>query len=132
MADPVAILAAAREGLARARWLEGAEVLIADDLELEPDEIELVEALAARFPVRVLRRALPPSLRLQSFRGRLARARRSRGRLGGDAARRGGARPSRPRRSLRLREWLFEPPSGPALLGEAADAVRRRTTPSSS
>ena len=71
-ADPVAILAAAREGLASARWLEGAEVLIADDLELEPDEVELIGALAARFPVRVLRRALPPSLRLHSFRGRLA------------------------------------------------------------
>jgi hypothetical protein len=71
-ADPVAILAAAREGLSSARWLEGAEVLVADDLELEPDEVELIGALAARFPVRVLRRALPPSLRLHSFRGRLA------------------------------------------------------------
>ena len=60
---PVTVLAAARERLAHARWLEGAEVLVADDLELEPDEIELVAALAARFPVRVLRRALPASLR---------------------------------------------------------------------
>ena len=48
-ADRVTLLAAAREGLARARWLEGAEVLVVDDLELEPDESEFVAALAARF-----------------------------------------------------------------------------------
>ncbi len=119
-ADPVAILAAAREGLAHARWLEGAEVLIADDLELEPDEIELVEELAARFPVRVLRRALPPSLRLHSFRGRLA----AHGVREADWAETplAAAAPASPPPSLvRLREWLFEPPRGPALLGEAAD-----------
>ena len=66
------LFAAAREGLARARWLEGAEVLVADDLELDPVEAEFVAALAAALPVRVLRRALPPSLRPASFRGRLA------------------------------------------------------------
>ena len=66
------LIAAAREGLERARWLDGAYVLIVDDLELEPDEIELVKALAARVPVHVLRRPLPPSLRLYSFRGLLA------------------------------------------------------------
>ena len=66
------LFAAAREGLARARWLEGAEVVVADDLELDPVEVEFVAALAAALPVRVLRRALPPSLRPASFRGRLA------------------------------------------------------------
>ncbi len=71
-ADPATLLAAAREQIPRARWLEGADVVVADDLELDPAEIELVAALAAAFPVRVLRRALPPSLRPASFRGRLA------------------------------------------------------------
>ncbi|HYN05109.1 MAG TPA: PD-(D/E)XK nuclease family protein [Vicinamibacteria bacterium] len=71
-ADPATLFAAAREGLARARWLEGAEVLVADDLELDVVEAEFVAALAAALPVRVLRRALPPSLRPASFRGRLA------------------------------------------------------------
>jgi RecB family exonuclease len=71
-ADPVTLLAAAREGIPHARWLEGADIVVADDLELDPAETELVAALAAAFPVRVLRRALPPSLRPASFRGRLA------------------------------------------------------------
>jgi RecB family exonuclease len=113
-ADPVAILAAAREGLAHARWLEGAEVVIADDLELEPDELELVGALAERFPVRVLRRPLPPSLRSSSFRGRLA----ARGVREADWAETplAAAAPPEPAAPLvRLREGLFEPPSGPAL-----------------
>ena len=71
-ADPVTLLAAAQEGIPRARWLEGAEVIVADDLELDPVEVEFVAALAAALPVRVLRRAMPASLRRASFRGRLA------------------------------------------------------------
>ena len=47
-------------------------MLVADDLELDAVEVEFVAALAAALPVRVLRRALPPSLRPASFRGRLA------------------------------------------------------------
>jgi len=108
-ADPVTLVAAAREGLSRARWLDGAEVLIADDLELEPDEIELVKALAAAFPVRVLRRPLPPSLRVSSFRGRLA----AHGVREADWAETplAAAAPPEPGESLvRLREGLFEPP----------------------
>jgi RecB family exonuclease len=134
MADPVTILAAAREGLTRARWLEGAEVLIADDLELEPDEVEFIGALAARFMVRVLRRALPPSLRLQSFRGRLA-AHGVREADWAETPLAAAAPPEPPASLVRLREWLFEPPSGPALLGGAGtdapphDAVELVTAP---
>ena len=69
--DRDAWLAAVREGLSRASWLHGAEVLITDDLEFEPDEIELVAAIGERFPVRILRRPLPPSLRTSSYRGRM-------------------------------------------------------------
>ncbi len=114
-ADPVTVLAAAREGLAHARWLEGAEVLIADDLELEPDEIELVAALAARFPVSVLRRALPASLRPSSFRARLAAL--GVREVGWAETAFAATAPSEPPPAplARLREALFEPPGGAPL-----------------
>ncbi len=110
-ADPATLFAAAREGLSRARWLDGAEVLVADDLELDPVEVELVAALAAAHPVRVLRRALPPSLRPESFRGRLA----GRGVAEAEWSETPLApiAPGEPPASLRrLREDLFEPPRG--------------------
>ena len=127
-ADPVAILAAAREGLSSARWLEGAEVLIADDLELEPDEVELIGALAARFPVRVLRRALPPSLRLHSFRGRLA-AHGVREADWAETPLAAAAPPEPPASLVRLREWLFEPPGGTETGRPGDGAVELVTAP---
>jgi RecB family exonuclease len=110
-ADPVTIFAAAREGIPRARWLEGAEVIVADDLELDPVEVEFVAALAAALPVRVLRRALPASLREASFRGRLAAR--------GVAEAPWSETPLAPLASTeppaslrRLRDGLFDPPQG--------------------
>jgi len=123
MADAVTLVAAAREGLARARWLDGAQVLIADDLELDPAEIELVAALCAVFPVRVLRRPLPPSLRPSSFRGRLA----PRGLHEVDWADTplAATAPPEPGESLaRLREGLFEPPRPARVERLAAGAAR--------
>jgi hypothetical protein len=127
-ADPVTLLAAAREGLSRARWLEGAEVVVADDLELDPAESEFVAALAEALPVRVLRRPLPPSLRPASFRGRLA----ARGvaeadwsetplaplaaPLAGPEGQLAGSASLR-----RLREGLFEPPPGAPPAGGGLD-----------
>jgi ATP-dependent helicase/nuclease subunit B len=111
-ADPATLFAAAREGLFHARWLDDADVLVADDLELDPVEVEFVAALAATHPVRVLKRVLPPSLRSASFRGRLAgrgvtEAEWSETPLAplapGDEA---------PASLRRLREDLFEPPRG--------------------
>jgi RecB family exonuclease len=124
-ADPATLFAAAREGLAGARWLEGAEVLVADDLELEPVEMELVVALAAAHPVRVLKRALPPSLRPESFRGRLA----GRGVAEAEWSETPLApiAPAGPPASLRrLREDLFEPPGG---VETSDDAVELLTAP---
>src|SRR6185369_1339152 len=66
-ADAATLLRAARERLGEARWLDGAEALIVDDLELEPLEWELLDALAARMPVRHLERERPPGLRSGSF-----------------------------------------------------------------
>jgi len=133
VADPATVLSAAREALPRARWLNGASVLVADDLELPPDEHEFVSALAEHFPVRVLRRPLPPSLRTSSFRGRVL----SRGIREADWAETplAAAAPSRPDPALaRLREALFEPPSGAALAPAAqgpgdGDAVQLVTAP---
>jgi len=127
-ADPVASQPAAREGLSSARWLEGAEVLIADDLELEPDEVELIGALAARFPVRVLRRALPPSLRLHSFRGRLA-AHGVREADWAETPLAAAAPPEPPASLVRLREWLFEPPGGTETGRPGDGAVELVTAP---
>jgi ATP-dependent helicase/nuclease subunit B len=108
-ADPVALFAAAREGIPRARWLEGAEVIVADDLELDPVEVELVAALAAAFPVRVLRRTLPPSLRPTSFRGRLAASGVTEAEWS-ETPLAPLAPPEPPAPLQRLREVLFEPP----------------------
>ena len=119
-ADPVTLFAAAREGLARARWLEGALVLVTDDLELDSVEIEFVAALASALPVRVLRRALPPSLRPGSFRGRLAA--RGVAEVEWSETPLGPLAPPRPPASLaRLREGLFEESRGGAL--EADDGA---------
>jgi RecB family exonuclease len=113
-ADPATLFAAAREGLARARWLEGAEVVVADDLELDPVEVEFVVALAAALPVRVLRRALPPSLRPASFRGRLA-ARGVAEADWSDTPLAPLAPPSPPASLVRLRDGLFEESRGGGL-----------------
>jgi len=131
-ADPTTLLAAAVEGISRARWLEGAEVIIADDLELDPVEVDFVAALAAVLPVRVLRRALPPSLRAASFRGRLA----ARGVSEVDwsetllaplvpVAPPDGrpAGPAPPASLPRLRDGLFEPPQGLEATDRAVELV---------
>src|SRR6185295_3784209 len=68
-ADPATLFRAAREHLGEARWLEGAEILVLDDLELDAVERRLLAALAARFPVRRLRRVRPHALRTSGFAG---------------------------------------------------------------
>jgi ATP-dependent helicase/nuclease subunit B len=66
-ADPATLFRAAREHLADARWLEGAEVLVVDDLELEAVERELVAALARKLPTRLLARPRPAPLHASGF-----------------------------------------------------------------
>jgi hypothetical protein len=112
-ADASTLLRAARDRLAQARWLDGAEALVVDDLELEPLEWELLEALAARIPVRQLERVRPAGLRAGSF------AERAAGCMPAAAwyeTPLGALGPPAPPPGLRrLRERLFEPPSGEAL-----------------
>ena len=121
-ADPATQLAAAREGIRRARWLEGAEVIVADDLELDLVEAEFVAALAAALPVRVLRRALPPSLRAGSFRCRFAGSGVTE--VDWSATPLAPLAPPTPPASLRhLREALFESPAGPEATDGAVELV---------
>jgi ATP-dependent helicase/nuclease subunit B len=120
--DPVTVFAAAREGVRGARWLDGAEVIVADDLELDPVEAEFVAALAAALPVRVLRRPVPPSLRPASFRCRLAAS--GVAEVEWSATALGPLAPPAPPASLRrLREELFEPPHEPAATDGAVELV---------
>jgi RecB family exonuclease len=136
-ADAATLLRAARERLPLARWLDGAEALVASEMELEPLEWELVEALAARIPVRFVARERPTGLAAGSFAARAAAAG-----LHPATARDTVLAPLEPSAAApglrRLRESLFEPPAGEPLrdgsvelltaAGEAAEArtiVRR-------
>jgi RecB family exonuclease len=124
-ADLVTQLAAAREALPGARWLQGAEVIVVDDLELEPVELEFVAALAEALPVRVLRRALPASLRAGAPRTRLAA--RGVAEAAWEQTPLAPLTPPAPPASLaHLRERLFEPPERAA---PADDAVTLLTAP---
>jgi RecB family exonuclease len=121
-ADPLTPPRAAPQGLARARWLDGAEVLLCDDLELDPVELEFLAALARVLPVRTLRRVLPPSLRPSSPRAHLA----ARGVAEVDWARTPLAplaAPEPPASLARLRQGLFEPPAGQAADDGAVELV---------
>jgi RecB family exonuclease len=121
-ADPVTLFAAAAAVLPDTDWLDEAEVLLVDDLELDPAEREFVAALGRRRPVRVLRRDTPPSLRPSSFRAWAARhgieevemAATPLGPL---------APPSVPEGLSRLRRHLFEPPPGAAVEDGAVSLV---------
>jgi RecB family exonuclease len=66
-ADPACVLRAAATRVAHARWLTDAEVLVADDLELEPLQRALLATLAQVVPVRRLAREQPPGLQAGSF-----------------------------------------------------------------
>jgi hypothetical protein len=121
-ADPATLLRAARERLRHAAWLREAEVLVADDLELEAEEQEFLRALAHAVPVRRLARAHPPALRAGSFAGWSDGA-HIRGVAAADSvlAPLFVAASDPPAGLRRLRETLFERPAGgPAQGGSVA------------
>lgn len=122
LADPATLLQAARENLESARWLEGAEVLIADDLELDLREREFVAALARVRPARLVARERPAGLGASSFAAwaaghGVAEVPLEQTVLAGLAPR---AAPSSLRR---LRTRLFEPPQGEAIRDGAVELV---------
>jgi RecB family exonuclease len=110
-ADSATILRAAREHLEEARWLQGAEVLVVADLELDGLEAGFVEDLARMRPVRFLHHVRPEGLGPTSFAGWAA----SRGLEAvalADSVLGPLAPPPPPPALGRLRTGLFEPPSG--------------------
>src|SRR5258707_346973 len=121
-ADQATLFRAAREHLAEARWLEGAEILMADDLELDAVERRLLAALAARFPVRRIGRVRPPAIQASGFAGWAA--------VNGirevewKETELAAIAPSpAPAALARVKARLFEPPSGPADRDDSVDLL---------
>ncbi len=127
-ADHATLFRAARERLADAHWLEGAEVLVVDDLELDAVERALVAALAERFPVRQLARTRPDALRASGF-AQWAGAHGIRETtwaqtsLAPIAPPTAGSAGASPAALERVKARLFEPPAGPAAADESVDLV---------
>ena len=110
-ADPATILRAARLHLPQARWLQGAEVLVVDDLELDGLEAAFMEDLGRTVPVRLLRHDRPAGLRPGSF-AAWAAARGLTDLAVTDTILAPLAPPPAPAALARLRTQLFEPPAG--------------------
>jgi RecB family exonuclease len=111
VADPATVLNAAREAAATTRWLAEADLLVVEDLELNPLERAFVAALARAFPMRMLRRELPPALRVSSSREWAARY-GIREVAWEETLLAPLASPPPPPGLARIREQLFEPPGG--------------------
>ncbi len=140
-ADPAVLLRAAALRLAETPWLQGARVLLVEELELDPPEALFLAALAARLPVEVLETDRPPALAAPWSTQWAAHAGLRRVRVDDTIlapAARGGASKPLPEGLRRLRSALFEPPGGEAVndgavalvtgAGEAAEvrAIVRR------
>src|SRR5206468_316657 len=122
LADPAMLLQAARENLESARWLEGAEVLIADDLELDLREREFVAALARVRPARLVARERPAGLGASSFAAWAAGHGVAEMPLEQTVL--AGLAPATSPSSLRrLRTRLFEPPQGEPIRDGAVELV---------
>ena len=67
-ADAPTVLRAAAGHAGQAKWLEGARVLVMDELELGPAEREFLASLARTMPVERLARHLPPGLEARLLR----------------------------------------------------------------
>ena len=122
VADPAALLRAAIGQVGRAAWLEGAELLVVEDLEGSPLERELLAALARAHPVRRLAHVRPPSLLDGSFEAWC----QAHGVASADwpATPLAALAPPAPPASLRrLRERLFEPPAGEPAWDQAVELV---------
>src|SRR5260370_864458 len=119
---PLTLTDLARAHLAEARWLEGAEILVADDLELDAVERRLLAALAARFPVRRIGRVRPPAIQASGFAGWAA--------VNGirevewKETELAAIAPSpAPAALARVKARLFEPPIGPADPDDSVDLL---------
>jgi RecB family exonuclease len=112
-ADPGTLLRAAREHLRSAKWLQDAEVLVVDDLELDGLEAAFLEEVARALPVRVLHHDRPEGLRPSSFAG-WAESRGLRVVSSADTLLAPLGTAAAGPALERLRTRLFDPPSGEA------------------
>jgi len=123
VADPNTVLRTATGALARASWLEDAEIVVVEDVEAGPLEQGFLSALARARPVKILGRPLPPSLLPSSFRAFAAEA----GILEAswsETALIPLAPPAPPPDGLgRLRSALFEAPAGAPVTDDAVELM---------
>ena len=121
-ADSAALMRAALGRLDEARWLDGATVLVLDDLELDATEKGFLAGLARRVPVRRLDSRRPDGLAPGSF---AAWA----GRHGvatvtwSETALAPIAPPAPPPSLQRVQQAIFDPPAGPAVRDEGVRLV---------
>ena len=111
VADHCTVLRSAAVAVNRASWLEGAEVVVVEDVEAGPLEREFLAALGRVASVKVLRRPLPAALAGSSFRA-WAPAAGIRETTWEETALAPLAPPPAPGSLERLRSALFEPPRG--------------------
>jgi ATP-dependent helicase/nuclease subunit B len=121
-ADGVTLLRAAADALPRAGWLKDAEVLVVDDLELDPAERAFVAALARALPVRLLAQDAPPAVAEGGFAAWAAGHRIARVSWA-DSPLAPLAPPPPPAGLARLRARLFETPEGPAIEDDSVELV---------
>jgi ATP-dependent helicase/nuclease subunit B len=137
VADPNTLLRTATERVADASWLQGAEVVVVEDIEAGPLERGFLAAIARVAQAKVLGRPLPAALVPSSFRAWASTAGIREARWG-ETVLAPLAPPAVPVGLERLRKALFEPPEGAPVTdgtvelitapGEAAEAravVRR-------
>ena len=122
VADLCTVLRTASEAVTRASWLEGAEVVVVDDVEAGPLEREFLAALGRVASVKVLRRPLPAALAAASFRawGLAAGIRET---TWEETALAPLAPHPAPGSLERLRSSLFEPPRGAPVSDGAVELI---------
>jgi hypothetical protein len=113
-ADGATILAAAARHVGEARWLADAEVLVTEDLELDPAERAFLEALARTVAVRRIEQAPPPPSLASAGFAAWADGQGIAPVAWSDTLLRPLAPPAPPPGLARLRSVLFEPPAGEA------------------
>ncbi|MET0556992.1 MAG: PD-(D/E)XK nuclease family protein [Vicinamibacteria bacterium] len=121
-ADGVTLLRAAADALPRAAWLRDADVLVVDDLELDPAERAFVAALARALPVRALAQDAPPEVADGGFPAWTAAHGIVRV-CWPDSPLAALAPPPAPAGLARLRTRLFEAPAGPAVDDDSVELL---------
>jgi len=121
-ADPATLFRAAAAHLGDTPWLAEAEVVVADDLETDPLEREFLAALARHVPTRFIARDRPRALAFTSF----AAWGTSHGitPAGWSETVLAPLAPPPPPVGLgRLRQSLFEPPTGESAFGDSVELL---------